>query len=71
MNNEEITKAIADRIRGVREMRQMTQQEVADLAGLKPAAISHFENAKRTPCAMNILRLCEALNCTPNDLLLP
>lgn len=61
----------AARLASLREMRGLTQQEVADKAELKPAAISHFETAKRTPCLGNLMKLCTALRCSPNDLLKP
>jgi transcriptional regulator with XRE-family HTH domain len=61
---------IAARLSALREMRGMTQEDVAKASGLKPAAVSHFETARRRPCIHNLLRLCEALRCTPNDLLL-
>lgn len=60
----------AARLSALREMRGLTQEEVAQRSGLKPAAVSHFENARRRPCLLNLMRLCMALRCTPNDLLL-
>lgn len=61
---------VAARLSALREMRGMTQEEVAKASGLKAAAVSHFETARRRPCIHNLMRLCEALRCTPNDLLL-
>ena len=60
---------VAARLSSIREMRGMTQADVAKLSGLKPAAVSHFETARRRPCLANLMRLCAALRCTPNDIL--
>jgi transcriptional regulator with XRE-family HTH domain len=59
----------AARLASLREMRGLTQEEVAERSGLKPAAVSHFERARREPCLANLTKLCNALRCTPNDLL--
>lgn len=48
----------------------MTQEELKQRTGLKPTAISHFECGRRRPCLKNLLLLCFALQCSPNDLLL-
>jgi DNA-binding Xre family transcriptional regulator len=48
----------------------MTQEELERRTGLKPTAISHFECGRRKPCLKNLLLLCGALECSPNDLLL-
>jgi transcriptional regulator with XRE-family HTH domain len=61
----------AARIAAMREMRGITQAELAKRCGLKPAAIGLFEQGRRRPCLRNLLKLCEGLRCTPNDILLP
>ena len=61
---------VAARLSALREMRGITQAELAQRCGLKPAAVSHFETARRRPCLRNLLKLCEGLRCTPNDILL-
>ena len=38
-----------DILRRVREQKQMSQSDLANKAGLQPAAISHFENGRRAP----------------------
>lgn len=48
------------RLRRAREIRKMTQKEVAERAGLPPSLISHFENGTRSPAFENLRRL--ALN---------
>ena len=54
-----------------REWRDLTQQELADLAGLAASQISNFECGERTPSLKNLVKLCLALGCAPNDLLTP
>ena len=61
---------IAAKLAALREMRGMTQAELAKRSGLKPAAIGLFEQGRRRPCLRNLVKLCSALRCTPNDLLL-
>ena len=60
---------LADTLRKAREYRNLTQQELAEKTGMKPAAISHFETAQRTPSIPNIIRLCRALSVSPNRML--
>ena len=71
MSDHHFDAMFAARLASLREMRGLTQEEVAKRAELKPAAISHFEPARRSPCLRNLMKLCSALNCTPNDLLKP
>ena len=61
---------VAARLAALREMRGMTQAELAKRCGLKPAAVGLFEQGRRRPCLRNLLKLCEGLSCTPNDILL-
>jgi len=58
-----------DRLREQRELRKLTQQELADRAGLPPTSISHFEKGARKPSFDNLRRLARALE-TQTDYLL-
>lgn len=58
------------RMFALREELGLTQAEVAKLAHLSPMTISHYESGRRRPSIRNLLLICEALRCTPNDLLL-
>ena len=60
---------VAARLAALREMRGLTQAELARRCGLKPAAIGLFEQRRRRPCLRNLVKLCEGLQCTPNDIL--
>lgn len=52
-----------------REVRMLTQDELAHFAGLSRGEISHLETGKRQPLASTLNRLCIALECGPEDLL--
>lgn len=62
-------KPLAATLKTFRESLDMTQLELATKAGMRSAAISHFETGLRTPSVPNIIRLCRALNVSPNRLL--
>lgn len=53
---------IGARVRQVREGRALTQQEVADRAGMGTAMISRIEHGHRKPRAKTLRRLAEALD---------
>ena len=61
---------VAARLAALREMRGLTQKELAERCGLRPCAIGLFEQARRSPSMKNLMRLCHGLRCTPNDILL-
>lgn len=58
-----------ERLRAARELRQLSQSELAERAGLQPSAISHFEGGRRAPSFDNIKRLADALTVTTDYLL--
>lgn len=53
-----------DRIKEVRESMRMTQDELADKAGLSKGFVSDVENNKRGISAENLLRIADALGAT-------
>lgn len=55
----------------VREMRGLTQEQLAKKTGLQPAAISHFETGHRQPNLRNLVKLCLALNASIDGLFTP
>lgn len=63
--------SFAHNLRATREMRELTQEQLADMTGLQPAAVSHFETGQRQPNLRNLVRLVIALNTSPNNLLTP
>ena len=57
------------RLLAAREMRQLTQAQLAEKAGLAAAAISHFETGGRKPSFENLVKVAEALSVTTDYLL--
>jgi len=57
------------RLRAARELRKLSQSELADKAGLQPSAISHFETGRRSPSFDNLKVLSEALLVTTDYLM--
>ena len=58
-----------DRLRAAREMRKMSQSEVAAKAKLPASSIAHFEAGSRKPSFDNLRRLATALRVTTDYLL--
>lgn len=50
-----------ERLRRARELRQLSQAELATRARLQPSAVSHFETGARRPSFDNLRRLADAL----------
>jgi transcriptional regulator with XRE-family HTH domain len=59
----------AERLRAVREMRELSQSELAEQADLQASAISHFENGRRSPSFANLKALADALKVTTDYLI--
>lgn len=51
----------SQRLKQIREGREMTQQELADKTGMMQSAIAHFEGDRRKPSFQNIRILAQAL----------
>jgi transcriptional regulator with XRE-family HTH domain len=58
-----------DRLLVAREIRKLSQTELASKAGLQPAAIGHFERNRRKPSFANVRALAKALNVSADYLL--
>ncbi len=58
-----------ERLIVAREARRLTQTELAQKAGLQPAAIGHFERNRRKPSFANVRALAKALNVSSDYLL--
>jgi len=58
-------------LRTMREVDGLTQEQLAEKAGLQPAAISHFETGQRQPNLRNLVKLCLALRASPDEFLTP
>lgn len=58
-----------ERLRAAREMRGLSQADLAFKTGLPPSSIAHFEGGKRKPSFDNLRKLSEALEVTTDYLL--
>src|SRR5271155_5757347 len=59
----------AERLRAARELRKMSQSDLAEKTGLMPSAISHFETGRRSPSFANLKALSDALKVTTDYLI--
>jgi transcriptional regulator with XRE-family HTH domain len=57
------------RLVAARTARELSQTELAQRAGLQPAAIGHFERNRRKPSFANVRALAKALNVSSDYLL--
>ena len=57
------------KLRQIRELRKLTQAQLAARAGMQPSAINHFESGRREPSLSNFIRLYKALRVGPGILL--
>lgn len=56
-------------MRRIRQIRGLTQAEVAQKLELERSTITYWELGGAEPSLSNVLRLCQILKCTPNQLL--
>jgi transcriptional regulator with XRE-family HTH domain len=66
---DELESLFAERLFAARELRGLSQAELAKMAGLQPAAIGHFERDRRKPSFANVRALARALNVASDYLL--
>ncbi len=64
-----MTEIFKDRLKKTRESKGLTQSELAAIAGLQAAAISHFETGQRSPSFDNLRKLSDALTVSVDYLL--
>lgn len=63
-------KQIGNNVRQLRNQLKMTQAELAKRAHISMIHVSHIETGNVKMSLETLLNLCEALNATPNDILL-
>lgn len=61
---------IGERLLSVRRKKGMTQGEVAEKAGLSDRAYADIERGTANMRVETALKICKALNITPNDILI-
>jgi transcriptional regulator with XRE-family HTH domain len=54
----------AGRLRELREQAGLTQEQLAERAGVKRDAVARWERGVREPSWSNVLALCQALSCS-------
>ena len=57
-------KAIGQRIRKRRRWVELTQEQLAELAGASTSFIGHIERGTRVPSVETLWRICQALECS-------
>jgi transcriptional regulator with XRE-family HTH domain len=69
MESQGMSEKFPDRLRAARQLRNLSQSELAEKSGLQPSAVSHFETGRRAPSFDNLKALSEALQVTTDYLL--
>jgi transcriptional regulator with XRE-family HTH domain len=59
------------RLRAIRERKALSQQELADRAGVSRVAIVRIENGASEPYPSTVRKLAAALNVEPHELMEP
>lgn len=54
-----------ERIKYLRELRKMTQSELAKKAGVTQGSLAHFESGKNSPSVQTLMALARALDINP------
>lgn len=61
---------IGQRLAKIRREKGLSQDNLAEKAELSSNYLSHIENFRSIPSLETVLKLCDALDITPNELLL-
>lgn len=62
------TSSFRRRLRAARELRGLSQSDLAQRAGLLQSAVSHYETGSRRPSFTNLRRIAEAMEVTTDYL---
>ncbi|MBI3864172.1 MAG: helix-turn-helix transcriptional regulator [Planctomycetia bacterium] len=65
----ELGHAFRESLKKLREIRNLTQSELGERAGIAAAAVSHFETGQRVPSLDSLVRLADALGVSVDELL--
>lgn len=60
---------IGTNLRRIRRSKKITQFELAEKLGINRSSISTYECCAGNPSLDIFIRICEILDCTPNELL--
>ena len=67
---DEILRLFGERLRELRTERGLTQEQLAELAGVDRNYIGQIERGERNVALVNIVRIAQALKVQPADLLI-
>lgn len=56
-------------LRDLRKANGLTQKELGARIGVTSQAVNKWENGSRLPRMYDVLKICEVLGCTPDDLI--
>ena len=68
---DEILRLFGERLRELRTERNLSQERLAELAGLDRNYIGQIERAERNVALVNIVRIAKALEIEPGELFRP
>ena len=60
---------LKDRIKLLRTSQNLSQKQLAKIAGICPSSIGHFEGGQREPNVKNLRKICKSLCCSADYLL--
>jgi len=60
---------IGDNIRAIRKQKGYSQEEFADIAGFSRSYYTEIETGKRNVSILNLIKIIEALNVDPNEII--
>ena len=69
MDKNEIIRQVAETIRIERHRNRLSQQELAEKAGITTKYLNLIENQKSNPTIIVIIQICEALNINLDELI--
>ena len=66
---EDMFKGLGDRIKQQRKLAGLTQEKLAEMAGISLSFLGHIEHGTRKASIDTLVKLCNALKISPNILL--
>lgn len=63
---------LGNSIKSLREQQNLSQRELAKISGVARSTLNEIENETnggKNPRFLSLMKLCKALNITPNDLI--
>ena len=68
LQHDSVLAALGQNVRQARETKQLTQEKLAEFAGLDPTYISGIERGLRNPGIKNVAKIAKALGFTTAEL---